>query len=106
TRPRVHTELADGLTAQLYRNMVAIDEPPANAAPSLHVSLTCLLAWAFLRDFPRWWLLIWGAVLLVWLATLFTRQHHIIDVATGALSGTVFALPLPGRKSRTKSNLP
>jgi membrane-associated phospholipid phosphatase len=101
TRPRVHTELGDGLTAQLYRNMVAIDEPPANAAPSLHVSLTCLLAWAFLRDFPRWWPLTCGAVLLVWLATLFTRQHHIIDVATGALLGTVFALPfcLPGRSS-------
>src|SRR5262249_23368313 len=74
THPRAYPDLGDGLTAQLYRNMVAIDEPPANAAPSLHVSLTCLLAWAFIRDFPRWWPLTCGAVLLVWLATLFTRQ--------------------------------
>ena len=38
--------LGTGLTARLYEQMVAIDEPPANAAPSLHVSLTCLLALA------------------------------------------------------------
>ena len=46
--------LADGITATIYRRMIDIDEPPANAAPSLHVSLTCLLAWAVVRDFPRW----------------------------------------------------
>ena len=44
-----------GITATVYENMVAIDEPPANAAPSLHVSLTCLLGLALCRDFPKWW---------------------------------------------------
>ncbi len=45
--------LKPGITAQVYQNMVAIDEPPANAAPSLHVSLTCLLGLALYRDFPK-----------------------------------------------------
>lgn len=90
TAPRQTPDLGDGLTAKLYKDMVEIDEPPANAAPSLHVSLTCLLAMALLRDFPRAWWLICPAVLLVWLATLLTRQHHIIDVASGAaLAGLV-----------------
>jgi membrane-associated phospholipid phosphatase len=98
THTRPPSNLGDGLTGELYHNMVEIDQPPANAAPSLHVSLTCLLAWALVRDFPRWWLLSFGAAILVWLATLFTRQHHMLDVATGVILGTVFALPWPARK--------
>jgi membrane-associated phospholipid phosphatase len=99
TRERDYQVTGDSLTAQLYRNMAAIDTPPANAAPSLHVSLTCLLAWAFVRDFPRWWPLCFGLAIVVWLATLFTRQHHLIDVVTGAALGSVLALPWPGRKT-------
>jgi len=74
-----------GLTALIYNNMVALDEPPANAAPSLHVSLTCLLALALARDYPRWGTAAFAGVALVWLATLLTRQHHLVDVATGVL---------------------
>jgi membrane-associated phospholipid phosphatase len=74
-----------GLTAEIYNNVIAIDDPPANAAPSLHVSLTCLLLLALLRDFPRWWPLFAGAIGLVWLSTLVTGQHHLLDVASGIL---------------------
>jgi membrane-associated phospholipid phosphatase len=82
--------------------MVTIDEPPANAAPSLHVSLTCLLALALVRDFPRWWPVSCAGVVLVWLATLLTRQHHLVDVLTGALLavGVVFAWPANDRVTR------
>jgi membrane-associated phospholipid phosphatase len=78
-------QVGTGLTAEIYRHMIEIDDPPANAAPSLHVSLTCLLALALVRDFPRRWPLWLGFVGIVWLSTLVTRQHHLIDVATGAL---------------------
>lgn len=92
TASRPTPNLGNGLTAKLYKDMVEIDEPPANAAPSLHVSLTFLLALALLRDFPRAWWLFCPAVLVVWLATLFTRQHHLIDVVSGAaLAGVVVA---------------
>jgi hypothetical protein len=91
-RPAV-TDIGSGLTASLYRHMAAIDEPPANAAPSLHVSLTFLLALAVIRDYPRWWPLTCAATVLVWLATLFTWQHHLIDVGTGAALAGLIALP-------------
>src|SRR5436190_930050 len=48
-------KLGDGVLGWMYRKMVEIDDPPANAAPSLHVSLSCLLAWALFYDRPRWW---------------------------------------------------
>jgi hypothetical protein len=90
--------LGHGITAALYENMVAIDEPPANAAPSLHVSLTCLLGLALYRDFPKWWPVTVVGVVLVWLATLFTRQHHLIDVGTGILLAAVVSFVWPPRK--------
>jgi membrane-associated phospholipid phosphatase len=93
TKERAHADLGDNPTARLYKGMIEIDDPPANAAPSLHVSLTCLLALAIVRDYPRWWLLSFGAAVLVWLATLFTRQHHVIDVLTGTVLACVIALP-------------
>ncbi len=80
---------APSLTGIVFEQMVAIDKPPANAAPSLHVSLTFLLALALCRDWPKWWLVIATCVILVWLATLFTHQHHLIDVATGILLASV-----------------
>jgi len=78
-------DVGKGLTAEIYKTVIAIDDPPANAAPSLHVSLTCLLLLALLRDYPRFWPLWVGFVSLVWLSTIVTRQHHLIDVATGIL---------------------
>jgi len=73
--------------------MIAIDGPAANAAPSLHVSLTCLLAWALVRDFPRLWPLTALGIGIVWLSTLYTRQHHWLDVASGVLLASTVALP-------------
>jgi lysylphosphatidylglycerol synthetase-like protein (DUF2156 family) len=100
TAPRPHPDLGDGPTGQLYKMMVDIDEPPANAAPSLHVSLTFLLALAFMRDFPRWaWLAAIG-VGLVWLATLLTRQHHLIDVGTGILLTALIVSFWPRARTR------
>jgi hypothetical protein len=74
-----------GLTAEIYKSVTDIDDPPANAAPSLHVSLTCLLLLALLRDYPRCWPWWMGFISLVWLSTLVTRQHHLIDVGAGIL---------------------
>lgn len=95
--------LGEGLTATLYRQVIEIDEPPANAAPSLHVSLTCLLAFALIRDFPRWWAASLLGVSLVWLATLLTWQHHLIDVATGVLMASVLACPWPSSTRRNRT---
>jgi membrane-associated phospholipid phosphatase len=103
TGPRPAATDLDGFTGWMYHQMVEIDEPPANAAPSLHVSLTCLLVLALVRDFPRWWLLSAAGVGLVWLSTLLTRQHTLIDVATGVLLAGAVVLAWPGRWRRKAS---
>jgi hypothetical protein len=90
------TGIGDSITADLYRNIAAVDGPAANAAPSLHVSLTCLLAVALFIDFPRWRVVSLAAVSVVWLSTLFTHQHHIIDVVSGIALALVFSLPVRG----------
>jgi membrane-associated phospholipid phosphatase len=95
TAPRPPLHLPEGPTRDLYKMMVEVDEPPANAAPSLHVSLTCLLALALFRDFPRWWPAWFGGAAVVWAATLFTRQHHLLDVVTGVLLAGVVVLAWP-----------
>ena len=87
--------IGTGLTADVYEHVIEIDNPPANAAPSLHVSLTCLLLLALLLDYPHWWPFWSGFVSLVWLSTLVTRQHHLIDVVTGVLLAVTVAW-LPG----------
>jgi membrane-associated phospholipid phosphatase len=93
--PEIAAELGDDLTANVYRKMVEIDDPPANAAPSLHVSLSCLLAWAITFNHPRWWWAALGGAVVVWLSTLFTAQHHLIDVATGAGLASLAAIGPP-----------
>jgi membrane-associated phospholipid phosphatase len=98
TAARPPLTLEPGPTRELYRWMVEVDEPPANAAPSLHVSLTCLLAMVLIRDFPRWWPLTILGTLVVWAATLFTRQHHLIDVVSGALLACAVVLVWPRRR--------
>jgi hypothetical protein len=85
--------VGEGLTGDLYRSMADWDEPGANAAPSLHVSLTCLFALALLRDFPRWRLVSIAGILVVWLSTLLTQQHHLIDVGTGIMLALLVTLP-------------
>jgi membrane-associated phospholipid phosphatase len=103
SRPANEARLEDGLTAALYLRMIELDSPPANAAPSLHVSLSCLLAWALAYDRPRWWAAALGAAVVVWLSTLYTGQHHLVDVATGVLLASLAAVGgPPGARSASK----
>jgi membrane-associated phospholipid phosphatase len=101
--PGNESRLGEGWTADLYRWMVEVDEPPANAAPSLHVSLSCLLAWAMAYDFPRWWAAAAAAAVVIWLSTLFTAQHHLLDVLTGALLASLAAIGGPHRAANMPS---
>src|SRR5262245_28470810 len=99
-RPAID-HLEDNLTNRLYKTIATIDTPPANAAPSLHVSLSCLLAWALAYDRPRLSVVALVLASIVWMSTLFTWQHHLIDVISGILVASIAALR-PPRKSESR----
>jgi len=91
-----------GWVRALFRWLYAIDEP-WNAWPSLHVSQTllivlCVQRWSGGVAGRRAWLpagraravalaLLWTAWSALALSTLTTRQHFLVDPATGALLG-------------------
>ena len=61
-----------------------------NLVPSLHVTFAVLLGAAVARSANQWGrVLIWVWVVAIALSTLLTHQHHVIDVVTGAILGTV-----------------
>ncbi|MCB1044672.1 MAG: phosphatase PAP2 family protein [Acidobacteria bacterium] len=60
-----------------------------NLIPSLHVSFAMGIAFALVQAYRRWrwFVLIWAVG--VSLAALFTHQHHLFDIAAGALLAVV-----------------
>ncbi len=84
SRPAV----APSLPAALFRYLALVDRP-YNQLPSLHVAY-CVIFWAALRRRLRHRLAraaLAGWLLLVALSTLFTYQHHLLDVPAGAALG-------------------
>ncbi|KQV87861.1 hypothetical protein ASD15_27820 [Massilia sp. Root351] len=87
------------LPAWLFAQLSAMDQP-YNQLPSLHVAY-CLIFWPALSSALRS-RAVARAVLAAWLmlvaaATVFTYQHHLADVAGGALLGMLAIRALPGR---------
>lgn len=72
-----------GIAADLLRWVYAHDQP-YNALPSSHVYLTLLLTLVMSRWKPRLAVIWWGFGLAVCAATLFTKQHYLLDVICGA----------------------
>ncbi|WP_394789285.1 phosphatase PAP2 family protein [Rhodoferax sp.] len=77
-----------GVSAVFF-DLLGLLDRPYNQCPSLHVAF-CLLLWPSLRDAmaPSWH----RPLLATWLgltaaSTLFTYQHHLLDVVGGALLG-------------------
>ncbi len=82
-------------------DFLSVFDRPYNQLPSLHVAF-CLIFWLSLRDVvaspvARLMLSIW--LLLTALATVFTYQHHVLDILGGLALGLVcLLLVTPGRQ--------
>lgn len=84
TRPPV----ASPVLAAFFQGLELVDGP-YNQLPSLHVAY-CLLFWASLRpELATAWArtLLGGWLVLTAASTLFTYQHHLLDVVGGLLLG-------------------
>ena len=91
--------VAPPLPAALFRALAWVDSP-YNQFPSLHVTF-CVLLWAPLRDLlvaPWARAMLAGWLLLTAASTLFSYQHHVLDVVGGGLLGLVCLYVVrPGR---------
>jgi membrane-associated phospholipid phosphatase len=83
---------ADGLTAQAFHFLYAIDTA-SNCLPSLHAALAWLAALAVAQERSRLaaFAVLWAA--LISISTMTTKQHYFIDVIAGmAVAGICGAL--------------
>jgi protein-tyrosine phosphatase len=94
-RPEVN-----GWTGSLFEFLWSFDKPH-NLAPSLHVALASLLWPVYARHtrgLARWFVHGWFGLMVA--SPLFTWQHHVLDVATGAMLGQVCMFAFPERRER------
>lgn len=81
-------------------DVLSVVDKPYNQLPSLHVAF-CLIFWISLRRLvasPWAKTLLAGWLLLTAMATVFTYQHHVLDVVGGlALGGVCLLAVRPGR---------
>lgn len=97
----VRPPVDDMLPAALFHWLDLVDQP-YNQFPSLHVAY-CLVFWLALRPVCRPVLrpLLAACLLLVGASTVFTWQHHLLDVLGGLLLGAVAVLTVrPGATRR------
>jgi membrane-associated phospholipid phosphatase len=92
TYPRAEYPLPsdlDALTFYVFNGLRNLDSP-GNCCPSLHVSSCYLTSFIFLDEqkekFPIFFC--WATAVAV--TTLTTKQHYIIDIATGFLMAVIF----------------
>jgi len=88
--PEFTRVIPSGITSTLYRHLYILDNPK-NLFPSLHVTYSTLY---FLSCFTIFksstGRIIFGVwITLIIVSTLFTHQHHIIDIVSGISLGGV-----------------
>ncbi|MFZ3130625.1 MAG: phosphatase PAP2 family protein [Desulfosporosinus sp.] len=85
-RPEI---LGNNISSQLTRFIYTVDNP-FNAFPSIHVLTSCIIFLGCQHTkghFPKISLVLQGETILVILATLFLKQHTLLDVLGGLLLG-------------------
>lgn len=88
--PEFVRAIPDGFTATLYSHLYILDNP-RNLFPSLHVTYATLYFLSCLNIFKsstvRILFGVWIAFIII--STLFTHQHHIVDILSGILLGSI-----------------
>jgi membrane-associated phospholipid phosphatase len=92
--PRPEVEY-NGLSGYLVEVLYSADTP-GNACPSIHVAMTFLAGFGFLKEkkylFP--WFMLWA--IMISLSTLTVKQHYFLDIIVGLLMSIL--LYFVGRK--------
>ncbi len=87
--PEFVRAIPNGFSATLYNHLYVLDNP-RNLFPSLHVTYATLYFLSCFNIFKsltaRTLFGLWIALIVI--STLFTHQHHIIDIVAGILLGS------------------
>lgn len=89
-----------GWSGSLFQFLWSFDKPH-NLVPSLHVALASLLWPVYARHTRarlKWLVHVWFALMIV--SPIFTWQHHLLDVWTGAMLGHLCVFAFPERLDR------
>lgn len=96
---------APGALGAAFAAFVSLDKP-FNLFPSLHIALGCILGTFFAQRFGGFWRwLLIGWFVLVTTSTLFTYQHHFVDVVGGGVLALLcFHFIRPGPRGERNAN--
>jgi membrane-associated phospholipid phosphatase len=86
--PRPEVEYI-GISGELVRILFSADTP-GNACPSIHVAMTFLAGFGFLKERKHLfsWFMIWAV--LISLSTLTVKQHYLLDIIAGLSMAIIF----------------
>ncbi len=89
-------EGGSGVWAPLAATVGAPDPGAGGYAPSLHVTYMVVIAAALAQRWgPRASPWLWTWALVVSVSTYYVHEHHLVDIATGAVLGLAGAAVLP-----------
>lgn len=89
--PAYPTPNPTGRMGEVFKFMDSINLSH-NMCPSLHVSLAAVAAYTYARVLARpYSIVVIGWATAIALSTLFTHQHHVVDVLAGAALGCLIA---------------
>ncbi|MFH1222784.1 MAG: phosphatase PAP2 family protein [Pseudomonadota bacterium] len=95
TYPRPMVEY-NGISGWLLKFLHSADTP-GNACPSVHVAVTFIAAFGFIKEQRRklWFFILWAAAIS--LSTLTVKQHYVVDVIAGFLMAVIFYIFVAGK---------
>lgn len=80
--PRPIYPAVDNPMVQFFMNLISKADSPNNCFPSMHVAMTGIATWN-LRERPKLFFLFSIWALLIFVSTLTTKQHYVIDIFGG-----------------------
>ena len=85
---RPQMPIGNDFTTFAYHWLCSIDTP-ANCLPSGHITSPTIGCWALATAHPKYRKLIWTTFALLSVTILTTKQHYVIDLPAGLLTGFI-----------------
>ena len=89
TYPRPTAVEYSGFTGMIL-NLLHSSDTPGNACPSIHVAMTFLAGYGFLKEKKHLFGLFMIWAVLISLSTITVKQHYVLDVLGGFLMSVIF----------------